>query len=183
VGRQIRDIDAILSSLPTDGHAPGSTHLDPGKPVAALLVSGYGGLGIHSLLTILRLFPNTFTDVLFVSTGVVDSGHFKGKTELEALKAETEEGLRRYVAFANGLGLNAEYRFVLGTEVVDEAETLCGAILKEFPRAVFFLGKLIFAKEHVYYRLLHNDTAFAIQRRLQFAGMQTVVLPIRITMS
>jgi hypothetical protein len=32
----------------------------------------------------------------------------------------------------------------------------------------------------VYYRLLHNETAFAIQRRLQFAGLQAVVLPIRV---
>jgi amino acid transporter len=183
VGRQIRDIDAILSTLPTNGHARGLDRLDPGKPVAALLVSGYGGLGIHSLLSILRLFPSTFRDVLFVSTGVVDSGSFKGKDELDRLKQETEEGLRRYVDFARSLGLNADSRYVIGTEVVDEAEVLCGEILKEFPRAVFFLGKLIFAREHLYYRLLHNDTAFAIQRRLQFAGMQTVVLPIRITMS
>jgi hypothetical protein len=80
------------------------------------------------------------------------------------------------------MGLNAEYRFVIGTEVVDEAETLCAEILREFPRTIFFLGKLIFAREHLYYRFLHNDTAFAIQRRLQFGGFQTVVLPIRITM-
>jgi hypothetical protein len=32
----------------------------------------------------------------------------------------------------------------------------------------------------VYYRLLHNETAFAIQRRLQFAGLQAIVLPIRV---
>jgi hypothetical protein len=134
-------------------------------------------------LSILRLFPSTFRDILFVSTGVVDSGSFKGKDELDRLKRETERGLERYVTFARSLGLNADSRYVIGTEVVDEAEVLCGEILTEFPRAVFFLGKLIFAKEHLYYRLLHNDTAFAIQRRLQFAGMQTVVLPIRITMS
>jgi amino acid transporter len=182
VGRHIRAVDAILSSLPKENVAPGGTRLDPARPVAALMVSGYGGLGIHSLLTIMRLFPGTFTNMLFVSTGVVDSGHFKGKADLEALKAESEAGLKRYVAFANGLGLNAEFRFALGTDVVDEAESLCAEILKEFPRTVFFLGKLIFAKEHLYYRFLHNDTAFAIQRRLQFAGLQTVVLPIRITM-
>ncbi len=183
VGRQIQDIDAILSALPANGHAQGLGRLDPGKPVAALLVSGYGGLGIHSLLSILRLFPDTFRNILFVSTGVVDSGSFKGQDELERLKRETEDGLRQYVAFARNLGLNADFRYVIGTEVVDEAQTVCAEVLGEFPRAVFFLGKLIFAKEHLYYRLLHNDTAFAIQRRLQFAGMQTVVLPIRITMS
>jgi hypothetical protein len=61
-------------------------------------------------------------------------------------------------------------------------ETLCTAISREYPRAVFYLGKLVFAKEKLYYRVLHNDTAYALQRQLQFGGMQTVVLPIRITL-
>ena len=30
-------------------------------------------------------------------------------------------------------------------------------------------------------RFLHNETAHAIQRRLQFSGLQSVVLPIRVT--
>lgn len=65
---------------------------------------------------------------------------------------------------------------------VEEAEPLCQEIAKAFPTAIFFLGKLIFAKEKPYYRVLHNDTAFAIQRRLQFSGLQTVVLPIRMNL-
>ena len=68
----------------------------------------------------------------------------------------------------------------LGTEVLQAGEELCGQIQREYPRSVFFLGKLIFAKEKMYYRILHNETAYALQRRLQFAGMQTVVLPIRV---
>jgi hypothetical protein len=60
---------------------------------------------------------------------------------------------------------------------------LCEEIRKDFPRAIFYLGQLIFENDRFYYRLLHNETAFAIQRRLQFAGLQAIVLPIRVLKS
>ena len=53
-------------------------------------------------------------------------------------------------------------------------------IHKEFHRAIFYLGQLVFENDRFYYRILHNETAFAIQRRLQFAGLQAIVLPIRV---
>jgi hypothetical protein len=46
--------------------------------------------------------------------------------------------------------------------------------------AIVFSVELIFAKEKLYHRILHNDTAHSIQRELQFAGLQTVILPIRV---
>ncbi len=184
IRREIGKLDAILAEVPAPSSAPkASSEPDPSQPVAALLVSGYGGLGIHSVLSIQRLFPGYYKNILFISVGVVDSGHFKGAGEVASLHRETEDNLRRYVDFARGLGLNAGYRYAVGTDVLEETERLCQEIQKEYPRAVFFLGKLIFAKEKLYYRLLHNDTAYAVQRRLQFGGLQTVVLPIRMIMS
>src|SRR6185436_7601863 len=53
-------------------------------------------------------------------------------------------------------------------------------VAKEFPRALFFAGKLVFEQEHWYQRLLHNETAYQIQRRLQFAGLNAMVLPVRL---
>lgn len=182
VQAQIREADEILTTIPTGLGPAGHSKLDSGQPVAALLVSGYGGLGIHSILSVQRLFPGYYKNIMFISLGIVDSGRFKGKDEIQALERETELALQRYVAFANSLGLNADYRYHLGTDVLEAGQELCGQIQKEYPRAVFFLGKLIFAKERLFYRVLHNDTAYSLQRELQFAGMQTVVLPIRITM-
>jgi hypothetical protein len=112
----------------------------------------------------------------------VDSAHFKEKAEIERLLAHTELDLKRYVELANKLGLRADHRMTVGTDVVREAEELCQDIGRDYPRAVFFLGKLVFAHEKFFYRFLHNDTAFAIQRRLQFSGLQTVVLPIRMSL-
>jgi hypothetical protein len=40
----------------------------------------------------------------------------------------------------------------------------------EFPRSTVFTGQLTFRLEKFYHRLLHNETAFAIQRRLQWDG-------------
>jgi hypothetical protein len=45
---------------------------------------------------------------------------------------------------------------------------------------VFFLGKLIFERENIFQRLLHNETAYQLQQRLQFAGMNAMVLPVRV---
>jgi amino acid transporter len=180
IRREIRKLDEVLLGLPTDPPAGPPAPLDPGRPIAALLVSGYSGLGVHSLLSAQRLFPGTFRDVMFLSVGAVDSGHFKGREAIEALRLDTEGHLRRYVDLARGLGLNADYRLSIGTEVLEEAVSLCRGVAEAYPRATFFLGKLIFERETLVHRALHNDTAFAIQRRLQFAGVPTVLLPVRV---
>jgi len=54
-------------------------------------------------------------------------------------------------------------------------------VAAEFPRVTFFAGYILFQRERWYQRLLHNETAFAIQRRLQWAGMTMVILPARVT--
>jgi hypothetical protein len=63
---------------------------------------------------------------------------------------------------------------------VDAATKLCEQIVQEFPKATVFTGKLVFRRERFFSKLLHNETAFAIQRRLQWDGLTTVILPIRV---
>jgi hypothetical protein len=143
-------------------------------------VSGFSGLGIHTVLAVQNLFPRLYKNYLFVSVGVIDSSHFKGEAEIEALKEQTVADLQKYVDFAHRLGFRAEYRYAIGTEAVEQVVELCEKIREEFPRAIYYLGQLVFENDRFYYRLLHNETAFGIQRRLQFAGLQAIVLPIRV---
>lgn len=156
-----------------------AAELDPKKSTAVLLVGGYGGLGIHTLLSILRMFPKHYDQVVFASISVIDSGHFKGIEDVELLEKQTEADLKRYVDVAHKLDLHASYYTGIGTDPIAESEKLCARISKDFPRAVFFGGKLIFKKERWYQRLLHNEMALALQRRLQFQGIPMVVLPVR----
>jgi len=154
---------------------------DPGKPVGAILVASYGGLGLHTFLSMFRSFPNHFKGAIFVSVGVIDSQQFKGEGTMEALQASVEDNLKKYVAFAQGQGIPATYRMAIGTEAVSEAEKLCLEIAKDFPQATFFAGKILFQKERWYQNILHNETAMAIQKRLQWAGRTVVVVPARVT--
>jgi hypothetical protein len=59
-------------------------------------------------------------------------------------------------------------------------EELCRTVAREFPKSVFFAGKLVFQKENVLARLLHNHTPFTLQQRLQFEGLDMMILPIRV---
>ena len=68
----------------------------------------------------------------------------------------------------------------VATDVVEGAKNLCKEIAEEFPRSTVFTGQLTFRLEKFYHRMLHNETAFAIQRRLQWDGVTTVILPIRV---
>jgi len=153
---------------------------DPAAPVAVVLVESYGGVGIHTVLSVFRNFPHHFKGLVFVSVGLIDSGEFKGGDAVERLRDRTEEVLARYRGLAADLKIPSSARMSVGTEVVATAEQLCLEVGKEFPRAVFFAGKLIFQRPRWWHRFLHNETAAAIQDRLQWAGKTMVTLPIRV---
>jgi amino acid transporter len=172
-------LNTILTAVPVAATATPPIPCDPKLPTAVLLVTGYNGLGIHSFLSIPRLFADHFKQFVFLSVGVIDSNRFKGIDEVEHLKQSTDEFLGKYVAFVQSQGLRAEYRYKLGTDTIDLLVDLCLQVSQEFPKAVFFSGKLIFSEETFLTRLLHNQAALTLQRRLQFAGLQSVVLPIR----
>ncbi len=177
--KSLRRLDDILTELPLPDTLPPVPPRDPNAPTAVFFVNGYNGLGIHSVLSVPRLFGTQFKNFVFVSVGVIDSSRFKGREEIENLRHQTEENLKKYVEFVKRQGYYAEYWYSLGTDAIDELEQLAHEVVKRFPRAVFFAGKLVFRQERFWDKVLHNQAAFTLQRRLQFTGLQMVVLPIR----
>jgi len=174
----LRQLDDVLGDLPHSG-PPNEQALNPSAPTAVILVSGFNGLGVHTLLSTFRFFPGLYKQFIFVSIAVVDSGHFKGVEEIEALQKQTEEDVDRYVALTRRLGFPAAGVTDIGTEVVSEATAVCERVAQEYPRATIISGKLVFRQERMFNRLLHNETPTLIQRRLQWLGVPMVVLPVR----
>lgn len=205
VGRAIAKLDADLPSPPevdeeTDGprstielFADGPTkglyeHRDEAapdraKPTAILLVGGYGGLGRHALLTLLRMFPEHFGGVVFVSVAVVDSESFKGKDEVASLEKRTRDGLLSYERYAKTLGLPAASAFSVGTEVAVEIEKVAADLITRFPKALFVAGQLVFEEESFENRILHNETALIVQQNLQRRGIPMIVVPVRLDLA
>jgi K+ transporter len=180
VREELRRLDDTLLNIPVRPHEENRQPIPREEAVAVLLVNGFSGLGVHTLLSIQNLFPRVYRNYLFVQVGVIDSAAFKGVSEIEELRKQTIADLEKYVAFTRRFGFRADYRYAIGTEAVDEVVKLAEQIRGEFPRAIFYLGQLVFENNRFYHRILHNETAFAIQRRLQFAGLQAIVLPIRV---
>jgi amino acid transporter len=179
VQQAFSQLDESLLHLPTTG-PPNTARPELNAPTAIQLVSGYSGFGIHTLLSILTTFPNMYKNIIFVSVAVIDSGAFKGAREVEALERSVKQSLEKYVDLARRLGFAADYRMAVATEVVESAVAQCKALREEFPHSTVFTGQLTFELEKFYHRMLHNETAFAIQRHLHWDGITSVILPIRV---
>jgi hypothetical protein len=180
VSTSLRLLDAQLGELEIDHGNPNRNQPDLEAPTALILVGGYGGLGLHTMLNSLRFAPVSFENMLFASVGVVDSGNFKGIEALQELRQHTDNSLARYVDRAQRMGFASESYSSVGADVVDELERLCVEIAAKYPRLTVFSGQLLFQRDTWYQRLLHNFTAFALQRRLQWRGLSMVILPTRV---
>jgi len=153
---------------------------DESAPTAVLFVRSFGGLGIHSFLNIQRIFPNYFKNFVFFSIGVVDWKNFKGVQEIKNLESHVTGELKKYVRLSNNFGFYAEPIHSIEIDSLAAVEERCEEIQRKYNKAVFFVGKLVFEEENLFTRFLHNQTAYSIQRILQFRGIPTIVLPIRV---
>jgi hypothetical protein len=135
---------------------------------------------MHAWLWVQRLWPNHYKNFLFLSAREVDSQSYGGTEALAELKARNEQELRYYVAMCQSNGFAAKYYVAYGTDTADEMMKLCDRARAEFPNVVFFTSKLVFKNDNAFVRLLHNQTALAMQRRLQLEGMQLVILPMQV---
>ncbi len=168
--------DATLS-VPVEKTPP---PCDPNARTAVLLVNGFNGLGLHTLLAIVRMFPKVYNNFIFVQVGVLDAGNFKGAAEVENLREHSRREVDRYVAYMSRRGFYAESQLALGTDIVAEAATLCDRIAQKYPQAQFFAGQLVFKDESMITRWLHNHTVFELQRRLYHLGRAMLILPIMV---
>jgi amino acid transporter len=182
-GKLLRRLDVLFTSnLPVKsaGGAVGPQgDPPPDANTAVLLVSGFNGLGLHTLFNILRIFRKHFTNFAFIQVGVIDAGRFKGTEEIQNLKASAAADVQRYVDFMHAHGFYAEGIYSVGTDVVEGVADLARQVTSRYPHSVIFTGQLIFPGDTFATRLLHNYMSFAIQRRLYYEGIPVLVLPIR----
>ena len=153
---------------------------DTNARTAVFLVRGFNGLGLHTLLAVIRMFPKVYQNFIFVQVGVLDAGNFKGAMEVENLRKHTNTEVNRYVSYIGKRGFYSESRIALGTDLVDEAEKLCNDIADQFPQSQFFAGHLVFDEENRIGRWFHNHAVFELQRRLYQNDRAMLVLPVKV---
>ncbi|HEX9046639.1 MAG TPA: APC family permease [Verrucomicrobiae bacterium] len=153
---------------------------DTNARTAVFLVNGFNGLGLHTLLAVVRMFPKVYQNFVFLQVGVLDAGNFKGAAEVENLREHSRAEVQRFVGYMSRRGFYSEAHYALGTDIVDEAAKLCDHIAEKFPQTTFFAGQLVFKDESMMTRWLHNHTVFELQRRLYQNGRPMLILPIQV---
>jgi hypothetical protein len=178
---QLGRLDVLVDAFEKDtASSPAPAPCDPQAKTAVIFVNGFNGLGIHTLLGVQRMFPGVFKHFIFAEVGVIDAGNFKGREEIGRLRNSVERETRRYADYLNNRGISAEAVYRIGTEVVSTAQELGEELFKKHPNAIFFGGQLVFHKESLFTRLLHNFAVFVMQREFFKKGVPFFVLPIRV---
>ncbi len=183
VAAQLVRLDrALLPAAAAEPPAAGmpSAPFDRQARTAIILVNGYNGLGLHTVLQIPRMFGDVFHNLVFLQVGHVDAGNFKGAAEIDALRGHTAAEAERYVRWAEARGYAAKAFTGIGHDLANEVMSLARTAAGEFPNRVFFAGQLAFAEETRLSRLLHNHTVFVLQRRFFLASLPFVILPVRL---
>jgi amino acid transporter len=178
----LRRLDQLVraSEVPVPMEVSPVLSVDARAKTAVLLVNGYNGLGMHTLLNIQRMFSGVYKNWIFVHVGVVDAGNFKGVEELEALQQHVRDQADKYVQFMRRHGAYAEARTSVGTDVVSQTLVIAPEILKTYPQSTFFGGQLVFPEDTFFTRFLHNNIVFALQRKFYNLGVPFVILPVRV---
>ncbi len=177
--RAIHSVDEVFASQPF-GPNQGAVEPDPDNQTAVFIVGSSKGGGLHALLWVQRMFPGHFKNFIFVNARTVDSHAYGGEGAMEAMRREAEGTLEYFVDFCHSHGMASSSYLGFGTDAVDEVTRMCEEISNEFPNAIFFTSKLIFASDNWMSRLLHNQAALAVQRRLHLEGLQMVILPMKV---
>ena len=176
---QIRKIDALFEDVHFGSNA-NPPKIDYEGPTAVFMVGSSRGGGMHALLWVQRMFPGHFRNFVFINSRAVDAHSYGGAQDMEAMKVEANVALRYFENFCHSNGLAAKSYLSFGTDPIDGFVELAARVREDFPNSIYFTSQLVFERDNFLIRLLHNQAALVMQQRLHLAGMQMVILPMKV---
>ncbi len=179
IEQKVHQVDELFAAK-TEKKTAQPPPIDPTLPTAVLIMHETAGSGMHTLLWILRLFPNVYKNFVFVSVGAVDSDAFIHEDSWQTLRRDVKESVKYCVNYCHNHALPATSYLAFGTDKLDKMTELTEKVAKEFPKAVFFSSKLMFDDESLFTQILHNQNAYILQRRLHNRGFNMIILPMKV---
>ncbi len=105
-------------------------------PTAIFLVDNHRGVGIHTIMWVLRLFPGHFQNFVFISAGEVDTQSYDSDATIRTMQDQTQSALCHYTAFCRSLELKATWRMAYGTDPITVLDDLAQEVIAEYPSSV-----------------------------------------------
>jgi amino acid transporter len=174
------EIEKLIGQRPCADRRIKKVRFNKDGRTAIVLVSGFGGTGLHTFLRIIENFKGVYSNIVFIRIGVINSKIYRGEEELANFKKQVKEDGEKYVTVANQFGLYGKSIWTIGTDPVNEAYRIVKRIRPRLNGAAFFGGQLVFSKTFYLSKLLHNHTIFSIQKRFFKFGIPIVIFPIKV---
>ncbi|OGT41155.1 MAG: amino acid transporter [Gammaproteobacteria bacterium RIFCSPHIGHO2_12_FULL_37_34] len=178
VAKKLEELDSLLQQ-PLIERDISPVAIDPYLPTAIIFVNT-PSVAMHTFLSIQRLFPNQFKNYVFLCAGAIDVESFSGQAELEAMQTKANHLLDYLVKFCYQHELAAEGYVAFGTDTINELKKLADTVGDKYPNAIFFASQLIFSRENMITRILHNQAPLILQHHLHFQGKKLMIIPMRI---
>lgn len=178
IARKIAEVDSVLLTPLSQG-AFTPLAIDPQAPTAIVFVNNRS-IGMHTLLSILRIFPHQFKNFVFIGVGAVDTHSYRGHDEFEAMQVKFSEMMDYFVRYCLEYNIPAESYVGFGTDPVEQLKVISDKVGAKYPQGIFFASKLIFAHENLFKWMLHNHTPQLLQDYLHEQGKELMILPMRI---
>lgn len=177
--KQLDQIDDAYSIKLTWDDRAQPLPMDKTQRTAIFLVGNNRGAAMNMLQWVLKQFPDQFRNFIFVSVGEVDKQNFDGQRTIQSLQTRIENSLNYFTTYCTSRGLPSGYYQAYGADPQEELTQLLKQVVNEFPNNVSFANKLVFERESVFTRILHNQMPLAMQRKLHLAGHEMIVVPIQ----
>ena len=178
LAKKLEELDSLLQQ-PLIERDISPVAIDPYLPTAIIFVNT-PSVAMHTFLSIQRLFPNQFKNYVFLCAGAIDVESFSGQAELEAMQTKANHLLDYLVKFCYQHELAAEGYVAFGTDTINELKKLADTVGDKYPNAIFFASQLIFSRENMITRILHNQAPLILQHHLHFQGKKLMIIPMRI---
>lgn len=154
--------------------------VDKDKPTAVIFVGKSRGAAMHTLLNIQKSFRNYYQNFVFVSVGVVDSHSFAGRHAIKAVDERTNRITHYLSQFCWTHQLPATERVELAVEPLQKIKEVAQELAGEYSDSTFFASQLIFADDAWGQKIIHNSTAFILQRAICKLGLNMMIFPVRV---
>lgn len=183
VGLKLREADGIFANqLKNNIQDTDLLSIDnKNEKTAVLFVTKHIGSGLHALLWIQRLFPDTFKNYVFLTAGEIDSEVLAGEEIFTTHYRKDLHGIvTKYRNFCTQHNIPSEGLFSYGINEIEELLKLAFEVKKDYPDCVFFASELVYINENWWTRKLHTNTTTILQRRLHLEGAQMIIIPMKI---
>lgn len=178
VARKLNALDHLLYQ-PVDEKKFVPLTIDPTQPTAVVFLNTLS-VGMHTLLSVLRLFPGQFKNFIFISVGQVDVESFSADHELNVMQTDVSSRLDYFVRFCSENGYPSVAYSGFGTDTVKVLEDLTNQVVTKYPHAIFFASQIIFSRDNVITRFLHNQTPLILQHYLHLQGKELMIMPMKL---